>query len=506
MAVGSKNKIKGKNIKNKRKKEAINELINSLEDLIKLKEQETLKKHKKPIILYILPTLLLCIVIYLLFPKINLSGDKVVTISYHDKYQEAGYKSTYLLKNNTNDLKINSNLKENKVGKYTITYYVDYKLFKITKERIINIVDDIPPSIKIDSNPLKICPKEEINNLKFEAIDEYDGDLSNKVIKELNDDILSLSVKDNSNNLYKTEVNIIREDTESPSITLKGNNPMHLNIGVSYNEPGYEAIDNCDGDLTDKVTVNGTVSTRAGTYKLTYTVEDETGNKAEVVRTVIVRSPYLYNNGTIGTGTIYLTFDDGPKEGTTNIILDILKEEGIKATFFVTCNGPDYLIKRIVDEGHTIALHTATHDYQYVYSSVDNYFADLNRVSNRVKNITGIESKIIRFPGGSSNTISRHYQQGIMSTLTGMVLDKGYRYYDWNVDSNDAGGANYRSQVYSNVVNNLRYNRGNVVLMHDVKYQTRDALRDIIKFGKENNFKFDKITMNTYMVRHSVQN
>ena len=281
---------------------------------------------------------------------------------------------------------------------------------------------------------------------------------------------------------------------------------MHLNIGVSYNEPGYEAIDNCDGDLTDKVTVNGTVSTRAGTYKLTYTVEDETGNKAEVVRTVIVRSPYLYNNGTIGTGTIYLTFDDGPKEGTTNIILDILKEEGIKATFFVTCNGPDYLIKRIVDEGHTIALHTATHDYQYVYSSVDNYFADLNRVSNRVKNITGIESKIIRFPGGSSNTISRHYQQGIMSTLTSMVLDKGYRYYDWNVDSNDAGGANYRSQVYSNVVNNLRYNRGNVVLMHDVKYQTRDALRDIIKFGKENNFKFDKITMNTYMVRHSVQN
>ena len=93
-----------------------------------------------------------------------------------------------------------------------------------------------------------------------------------------------------------------------------------------------------------------------------------------------------------------------------------------------------------------------------------------------------------------------------MSTLSGMVLDKGYRYYDWNVDSKDAGGANSSQEVYYNVVNNLSKNRSNVVLMHDVKWQTRDAIRDIIHYGKNNGYSFDKITMSTYMVRHGINN
>ena len=93
-----------------------------------------------------------------------------------------------------------------------------------------------------------------------------------------------------------------------------------------------------------------------------------------------------------------------------------------------------------------------------------------------------------------------------MSTLTSMVLERGYRYYDWNVDSKDAGGANTSSQVYYNVINSLSYNRGNVVLMHDIKYQTRDALRDIIRYAKDNGYTFAKIDMDTYMIRHGVNN
>ena len=164
------------------------------------------------------------------------------------------------------------------------------------------------------------------------------------------------------------------------------------------------------------------------------------------------------------------------------------------------------MIKRIYDEGHTVALHTASHDYSYVYSSVDNYFNDLNKVANRVKNITGVDAKIIRFPGGSSNTVSRNYSNGIMSTLTGMVLDKGYRYFDWNVDAMDASSARSSSDVFYNVTGHLSGSRANVVLMHDTKAITRDALRDIIKFGKDNGYSFSKITMDTYMVRHSVNN
>ena len=173
----------------------------------------------------------------------------------------------------------------------------------------------------------------------------------------------------------------------------------------------------------------------------------------------------------------------------------------------MTNSGPDELIKRAYDEGHTIALHTASHNYSIVYASVDSYFNDLNIVSERVKNITGVESKIIRFPGGSSNTVSRKYSSGIMSYLTSEVLKRGYRYYDWNVSSGDAaGGSPTASMIYDNVVSNLSKNRVNMVLMHDIKTYTRDALRDIIRYGKENGYVFDKITQDTEMITQRVNN
>ena len=206
-------------------------------------------------------------------------------------------------------------------------------------------------------------------------------------------------------------------------------------------------------------------------------------------------------------GTIYLTFDDGPREGTTDVILDILKEENVKATFFVTNGGPDYLIKREYDEGHAIGLHTASHDYKTVYQSVDSYFNDLLSVQNRVKNITGINTMIIRFPGGSSNTVSRRYQNGIMSILTTEVLNRGYRYYDWNLSSGDAeGGRHDADEIYNNVVNGLSKDRVNMVLMHDIKPYTRDALRNIIQYGKNNGYTFASITDNTQMIKQKVNN
>ncbi len=153
-----------------------------------------------------------------------------------------------------------------------------------------------------------------------------------------------------------------------------------------------------------------------------------------------------------------------------------------------------------------MALHTNVHDYARVYASVDAYFADLNAISERVKNITGEESKIIRFPGGSSNTVSRHYATGIMSTLVEEVQKRGYRYYDWNISSGDAGNTTLASEVYSNVVNSLSKERSNMVLMHDTKSYTRDAVRNIIRYGKEHGYTFEKITIDTPMVTQRVNN
>ena len=183
-----------------------------------------------------------------------------------------------------------------------------------------------------------------------------------------------------------------------------------------------------------------------------------------------------------------------------------MKEEGVKATFFVTNNGPDYLIQREYNEGHTVGLHTASHNYSIVYKSVDSYYNDLTSVQNRVKRLTGYTSKIIRFPGGSSNTVSKNYSKGIMTILTKDVVNKGYRYYDWNISSGDAGETTSSSGVYNNVIKNLSKNRSNMILMHDIKPYTRDALRNIIRYGKNNGYTFEKITMSTPMVTHGVNN
>ena len=519
MAVSSiNNKKRGNNSNNKyynskqkqriKKDIYINELINGLEEVIKIKENTIVSSNKSSNkkYYYIFILLLIILLIYFLIPKITLKGNKEVIINYNEEYVEAGYKAKFLFIDITDNIKIKNNIKRNKVGNYNIDYFINLGIVNFKKTRKVIIIDNIKPSIKVEKDIINICPNDNIPDITFDAIDDYDGNLTDKVIKEYSDDKVILIVRDSSNNEISKEIKIDREDKTKPSITLKGNTTMYLTLLEHYNEPGYIANDNCDGDITNKVVVDGEVKQQVGTYKIKYTVTDSSNNTNEVIRTVIVRNNNLYNNGSIGNGVIYLTFDDGPNNGTTNVILDILKEEGVKATFFVTCNGPDNLIKRIYDEGHTLALHTCTHDYSYVYSSVDNYFNDLNRVSTRVKNITGYDAKIIRFPGGSSNTVSRRYSYGIMSTLTGMVLDKGYRYYDWNVDSKDAGGANSSSQVYNNVVNYLSHNRSNVVLMHDVKYQTRDALRDIIRYAKNNGYTFSKIEMDTYMVRHGVNN
>ena len=341
-----------------------------------------------------------------------------------------------------------------------------------------------------------VCPDAKPQKENVKATDNYDGDLTKKIKVKIGKDKITYAVEDSSKNKTVITKKIVYKDIEKPVITLEGESEVSLLVGDEFVDPGYKATDNCDKDV--KVKVDGSVNSQAeGTYELKYTATDAAGNTATVSRKVVV-----FDN----KGVIYLTFDDGPNDGTTNVILDILKEEKVKATFFVTCKGPDELIKREYDEGHTVALHTASHDYSIVYASVDSYFNDLKRVQDRVKNITGYESKIIRFPGGASNTISRRYSNGIMSTLTQEVLNRGYKYYDWNISSGDAGNTTDPNVVYSNVVNSLRTDRANMVLMHDIKPYTRDALRNIIKYGKSNGYRFEKITMDTEMITQRVNN
>ncbi len=206
---------------------------------------------------------------------------------------------------------------------------------------------------------------------------------------------------------------------------------------------------------------------------------------------------------------IYLTFDDGPNRYTTPKVLDILKKNNVKATFFELKPAKDNfdLTKRVIDEGHTLALHGYQHKYDIVYQSQKKYHDNLDLLRNLFFKKFGVWCTISRFPGGSSNTVSE-YNPGIMTKLTRKLHDWGYHYFDWNVDSQDAGGARTARDTFNNFKNSLAKGRGNVVLMHDYDKndKTIGALDKMIRYGKKQGYTFLPITASTEEVHHGVNN
>lgn len=201
----------------------------------------------------------------------------------------------------------------------------------------------------------------------------------------------------------------------------------------------------------------------------------------------------------------YLTFDDGPSDNTLKI-LDILDRYNIKATFFVVSNSKADYIKQVALRGHTVGLHTASHVYSNIYSSDEAYYADLKAISDIVEAQTGKKSNIIRFPGGSSNKISKDFSQGIMTRLTQSVVENGYYYFDWNVDSGDAAGNNVRyDKIRNNVVNSANGKGSICVLMHDTsaKSTTVTALPGIIEGLAAKGYRFEALTEYSFGFRHS---
>ena len=459
-------------------------------------------KNKNKLILIIGVVLIIFLLIYLFIPFFKLKGKREITLEVNNEYKENGYLT------NAKVLEVSNNINTSKLGTYTVLY--KYKKYNKIKEtiRVVNIVDKTPPELDLIGNlEINNCSKS-YQEEGYAAFDNYDGDLTQKVEKEIKDGKIIYRVKDSSNNITTKERIFSNIDKEGPVIKLKGSS-VNLKINNKYVEQGYTVTDNCDDDLTSKVEITNNINiNKEGTYEVIYKVKDKSGNESKEVRKVTVYTPKkCFSSVSNGKpGVIYLTFDDGPSTKNTARLLDILKEENVKATFFLTDKtNTDYLIKRMYDEGHTIGLHTASHNYKYIYSSTTNFIKDIEKIQEKVERITGEKSSIIRFPGGSSNTVSS-FNPGIMCTLSNMVIEKGYHYFDWNVSSGDAGSKRSKKNTYRNVTNNLSKNRANVVLMHDIYDSTVDAVKDIIKYGKDNGYTFEKITMDTEMYTHYVNN
>lgn len=338
----------------------------------------------------------------------------------------------------------------------------------------------------------------------FAASDNADGDLTDKVTvsgfvnsKKLGTYIVTYSVSDSMGNTCVTERKVRVSDMGAPAIALTGGESIFIKIGDTYREPGFSATDNMDGDLSSKVRIKGKVNTKkAGRYDLTYTVSDASGNKSSATRSV-----YVHNGSDVadpanpGDKVVYLTFDDGPSPYTEKL-LNLLDKYGIRATFFVTGNNAAYrgMIGEAYRRGHTIALHTYSHDYAKVYRSEEAYYQDLAQIRDIVAAQTGTNPTIVRFPGGTNNTVSRKYCPGIMSKLAAGIGSHGYRYCDWNVSGGDAGGGNTREAVANFAISGIQNHSVSVVLQHDTKEWSVDAVEDIITWGLSNGYTFLPLT------------
>lgn len=195
-----------------------------------------------------------------------------------------------------------------------------------------------------------------------------------------------------------------------------------------------------------------------------------------------------------GDMVVYLTFDDGPS-ANTEMILDILAANNIRATFFVNGHiGFENTYLRIVNEGHKIGNHTYSHNYEEVYSSVDSFFNSINQLNNYLASLGIKKPDIIRFPGGSNNTVSILYGGvDLMDRLANEVISRGYDYFDWNVDSGDANKITEdKDTIINNVINGCRGKKTPVILMHDLatRITTVEALQEIIDCLKGQGYSF----------------
>ena len=290
-------------------------------------------------------------------------------------------------------------------------------------------------------------------------------------------------------------VNVV--DTTAPVINMQGGSSLYVENfnNLESIDPGVVVTDNYDKEVKAKRERHKISETE---YEFVYTATDLSGNIAIAKRRILK-----------ATGVIYLTFDDGPSDITPEV-LNVLKENDVKATFFIV----DYSeedkskVQRIIEEGHTLGLHGMSHDYATIYSSLDAITENFIGLRNKILDDFNYSATYIRFPGGASNTISKNYCEGIMTEATNKVEQEGFTYYDWNVDVDDAGSARTADRIYDNFVAGIAPKCENVVLMHDGygHQATADALQKIIDYANDNGYVFSAITEDTIPVQHGVNN
>ena len=447
--------------------------------------------------------------------ELVLTGEPKLLLEYGDSFTEPGVtpilRGTLILKDGYTpenlEIRRETDLNEGKLGKYTITYSAELLNCQASAQREIRVIDTKAPTITLTEDPEGTLEEGVIyQEAGFTASDNYDGDLTARVVRTEEPGLVIYAVTDSSGNPAVAKRKIPLRDMVLPEIQLEGGEDYVITLGTRYEEPGFTATDNVDGDVTAMVRVEGEVDwLTAGIYPITYTVSDSCENTTVVTRNVEVAAQEwtdtVYPEGKV----VYLTFDDGPSAYTSEL-LDVLDAYGAKATFFVVGSGSGNMMRQIVKRGHSIGIHTVSHDYGQIYSSPEAYFDDLMKMQSIIYDHTGVKTTLMRFPGGSSNLVSRKSCEGIMTFLTKAVQDAGFQYFDWNVYSGDAGETKRTEKVVENVIGGIQEHRVSIVLQHDIHKYSVDAVEDILRWGKRNGYKFLALQNDSPGFHHDLNN
>ena len=471
----------------------------------------------------VLITMLMVTVLLLALPimmnsftlNIHLYGDQEMILEYGEPFADPGAEvllratSPFSLEIAMPDAELSVSISEpeDPLGTFTVTYNGSFWFWEASAQRTVCVTDTQAPAIFLEEGPdFFFQPGIQYKEPGYQAIDNYDGDITDKVIRVESEGKITYTVVDSSGNTAFTQRDILAYDPNPPEITLEGDQCCTVRVGTVFQEPGFSAHDTVDGDLTESVIVEGEVNwLTPGTYTISYSVSDSYQNEAMATRIVDVVAAPRPEAQWPTENTIYLTFDDGPGP-YTEALLDILDQYQVKATFFVVDSEYRYLMKEIVSRGHSIGIHSVTHDYEEIYASPEAYFEDLYSMQQIIYECTGVVTTLMRFPGGSSNLVSENYCENIMTLLTQAVRDAGFQYFDWNVDSDDSGNAQKTKTVLNNVIAGVQEAGIGMVLQHDIHAYSVEAVEQIIVWGLENGYRFSAVRDTTPGFHHDVMN
>lgn len=453
-----------------------------------------------------------CVFLLFLFlytqPYITFISSSIHLSLYDDVKPESYIKSLRHI--DKDDIEIISHVNNRKIGQYNIIYKYNKRQFKLT----VYIDDTSSPIVEVQNKKIlinttvhpmsliKSIEDDSMVNVRFKEDYVFDEAKTYRVTLIIEDSFKNITEKN-------TYVLVEEKDSDAPTIsslekmTILMDDDIDLKKGVSIKDD----FDNYPSLLIDDSSLN---IHKIGEYEVYYIVEDASKNKATYTRIVEVLSRYDDRPAlSDGIKTCYLTFDDGPSINTP-LILDILNNYGIKATFFVTGTSPkDFMyIKEAYLDGHKIGLHSYNHDYEYIYKSLKNYIQDLNKIKEEVYKVIGIYPSIIRFPGGSSNLVSKKYNTGIMKRLTKKVIDLGYQYYDWSSINGDGENIQTVSGLIKKAKEEVKDKEDIMFLMHDSAscVNTVKALPKILDYLIKEGYSFELIDDSSPTFHHTVQN